>query len=76
MAGYGAVDTEHEAVVAKDLEIVSRPVARQEAFVVEHRLALIGHHREMAAEAAARGDELLAPMQGMRELRQACRQRC
>ena len=48
MAGYGAVDAEHKAVVAKHLEIVSRPVAREQAFVVQHGLALVRHHREMA----------------------------
>src|ERR1700735_662812 len=54
MAGDGAVNAEHEAIVAQNLKIVGGPIAREETFVVQHRLALIGGHREMAAETIGR----------------------
>ena len=50
MAGHRAIDSEHETVVAQYLKIVAGPVARGQAFVVQHGLALVGHHRKMAAE--------------------------
>ena len=54
MAGDGAVDAEHVDVVAKDLKIVAGVVARGEPFVVEHGLARVGGHLQMAAEAGGR----------------------
>ena len=73
MAGYGAVDAEHEAVVTKHLEIISRPVARVQAFVVQHRFALVRHHREMAAKTIRRPRSVAGVAShtaiGVRELR-------
>ncbi len=54
MAGDGAVDAEHVDVVAKDLKIVAGVVARGEAFIVEHGLARVGGHLQVAAEAGGR----------------------
>ena len=42
MAGDGAVHGEHVAVVAQHLEIVGGPVARREAFVVQHGPLRVG----------------------------------
>ena len=75
MARDGAVDAEHEAVVAQDLEVVGGPVARDQAFVVEHGLALVGRHREMAAVAIRRPGGVAGVAGhlavGMRELRES-----
>ena len=54
MAGDGAVDAEHVNVVAKNLEIVAGVIFREQAFVVEHGLAGVGGHLQMAAEASGR----------------------
>ena len=54
MAGDGAVDAEHVDVVAKNLKVVAGVIARGEAFVVEHGLARVGGHLQMAAEAGGR----------------------
>src|SRR5581483_7190269 len=51
VAGYRAVHAKHENVVAQDLKIVAGVVARGEALVVEHRLASVCGHLEVAAEA-------------------------
>jgi len=51
MAGDGAVYAEHEDVVAQDLEVVARVIARGEAFVVEHGLASVGGHLQVATKA-------------------------
>ena len=48
MPGNGAVDSQCVNVVAQNLKIVGGPVARGEAFVVQHRRTLIGGHRKMA----------------------------
>ena len=50
MAGDGAVDAEHVNVVAKNLEIVAGVVLREQTFVVQHGLAGVGGHLQMAAE--------------------------
>ena len=54
IAGHRAVDSQRVDVVAQDLEIVGSPVARGEAFVVQHGHALVRRHREMAAVAGRR----------------------
>ena len=54
MAGDGAVDAEHINVIAKNLEVVAGVVLREQAFVVQHGLASIGGHLQMAAKAGGR----------------------
>src|SRR4051812_10995889 len=50
--GDGAINAEHVDVVAQDLEVVRGPVARSEAFVVQHRHLLVRGHGKVATEAA------------------------
>ena len=54
MSGHRTVYAEHKAVVAKNLEIVSGPVARHQSLIVQHRFALIGHHGKMASKTIGR----------------------
>ena len=51
MASDGAVDSQHIDVIAQDLEVVGRPVARGDALVVKHGHLAIGSHFQMAPEA-------------------------
>ena len=46
---HRAVDAERIDIVAENLEVVRRPVACRQAFVVQHGGALVGGHRKMAA---------------------------
>src|SRR6059036_1373450 len=52
MLHHGRIDGQHEDVVADRLEVVRGPVALRVALEVEHRLATVGSHRQVAAEAA------------------------
>src|SRR5687767_3125026 len=54
VAGDGAIAAEEEGIVAQDLEVVGRPVARLEPFVVEHGGLAIGAERQMAPKARRR----------------------
>src|SRR6185437_2294444 len=54
VSGYGPVDPEHVHVVAKDHEVVGGPIARHQAFIVQHGHALIGSHGQVTAKAAGR----------------------
>ena len=73
MSGDRPVDSQHEAIVAQDLKIVARPVARHQAFVVQHGLALISRHREMTSKTIRRPRRMAGVTGhatiGMRELR-------
>ena len=79
MAGDRAVDAQHEAIVAQDLKIVRGPIAREQAFVVQHGLALIGRHGEMAAKTIGRPRGMAGVAGhaaiGVRELRSIGRER-
>src|SRR2546427_11458354 len=72
MLHHGRIDGQHEAVVADRLEVVRGPVALRVAFEVEHRLATVGSHRQVAAEAAGDPGRVAAlprhPRVGVREL--------
>src|SRR2546428_3117225 len=72
MLHHGRIDGQHEDVVADRLEVVRGPVALRVAFEVEHRLATVGSHRQVAAEAAGDPGRVAAltrhPRVGVREL--------
>jgi hypothetical protein len=54
IARHRAVNAEGVDVVAQNLKVVGCPVARGQAFVVQHRHALVRAHRKMAAIAGRR----------------------
>src|SRR6266700_7214926 len=54
VTSYSPVYTQSVHIVAQNLEVVGRPVARCEAFVVQHGFALVGRHGEVAAVAGRR----------------------
>jgi hypothetical protein len=45
VARHGAVNSEHESVVAKNLKIVAGVVTRGQTLIVKHGFALVRHHR-------------------------------
>src|SRR5260370_21649697 len=51
MTGYRAVDAEHINIIAQNLKIVAGVILCEESFVVQHGLARVSGHLQMAAEA-------------------------
>src|SRR5258708_20142279 len=54
MTSHRAVDTQHINVVAQNLKVVAGVILCEESFVVQHGLARISSHLQMAAEASGR----------------------